>query len=856
MEKSITVKNLVKVYKTGSNQSVTALNGVSFSLPEKGMVFVLGKSGCGKSTLLNILGGLDHPTDGEVFIGGEKIDYSVESHLDAYRNEDVGFIFQDNNLLEDFNIKDNIKMSLTARNISVTDAEIDRVLKKVGLENVSEKMPKELSGGQKQRVSIARALIKKPKIMLADEPTGNLDSENSARIFGLLKKLSETNLVLIVTHDLDSAYVYGDRIIELKDGSIVKDVEKVEEFDLEKVKENYEKAVNRSFIRHIDGNSAKEEKRASSRKPHPGLSTKNAFHITLTWLKHGTASVIVAVLLLSVALAGFGVINTLSLFNYDTALYNSLSDTQTQTLMLVKGKINEENFSVDVKNEAFTYSELDALREKYSNVYKHIPLSYTFEKFQNVATSAYDNRINGVCESNAFTDEKTLKNFYGAKLIAGDYPKVSDQRIELLISDRLADSILFFGTTLGDETVYPNSSYSSLVGKDFSDGAIEYRIAGIYTCRYSDLIKDKNDNFAAEIEKSKKADLNFAKNYVYQVALAAENAIKTYATNSYVLQLTVDFKSEDDDVFFSYDVFFAGAEKKSEISAMALKYRSSVVFAENYDDSRIADECMVISYGKYLEIFDRYEFDGDGNLKSKFSDLKPSDINDLKLTEKISDTETKTYVVAGVYNDTANIPDVIFVSPATKAEYIKRCVVISAIYVGTDGNDVKNVIKYGKDNDIILNSPATEKLITFYGVFIAVKDTLDLALVVLLIFVTALMFAVIAKNVGERKKDIGILRSLGANGKDVTKIFLIYDAFYIISSSITSLALYFVANKIVNAILCNGFNATFSLLATNPLSLTFMFLLCLVVITVSSLIPIIRYTKMAPISVIRNTDDN
>ena len=229
----LTVKDLTKIYSNGTT-SVTALNSVNFTLADKGFVFITGKSGCGKTTLLSIIGGLDSATNGTVICDGNDLGQFNHKDFDNYRNTYLGFIFQDYCLIDDLNVYQNIELALTLKGENLTHKEkdtlIEEALKSVDLDiHIKNRFVKELSGGQKQRIAIARALIKNPKLILADEPTGNLDSKTSKKILKLLKKLSKDRLVLIVSHNADDARTYADRIIEFADGEIISDISRSQE---------------------------------------------------------------------------------------------------------------------------------------------------------------------------------------------------------------------------------------------------------------------------------------------------------------------------------------------------------------------------------------------------------------------------------------------------------------------------------------------------------------------------------------------------------------------------------------------------------------------------------------------------
>ena len=217
------VTNLYKTYPIKKGEKVHALKGVSFDLPDTGMVAILGKSGCGKSTLLNILGGLDRFDSGDVECFGKSLKSLSRKELDDYRNSCVGFVFQEYHLIPELHVGDNIALALQLQGQTDAEEKVQAVLKQVDLVGYEKRKIEELSGGQKQRVAIARALVKDPKIIFADEPTGALDSHTGERILQILKGIAQERLVVLVTHDREFAEKYGDRVIELEDGLVIGD---------------------------------------------------------------------------------------------------------------------------------------------------------------------------------------------------------------------------------------------------------------------------------------------------------------------------------------------------------------------------------------------------------------------------------------------------------------------------------------------------------------------------------------------------------------------------------------------------------------------------------------------------------
>ena len=218
------IRNIVKDYETGS-ETVHALKGVSIAFRESELVSILGQSGCGKTTLLNIIGGLDQYTSGDLIINGQSTKQYKSADWDIYRNHSVGFIFQSYNLIPHQSVLSNVELALTLSGVSKAERRrrAKEALEKVGLGNQLNKRPNQMSGGQMQRVAIARALVNDPDILLADEPTGALDSETSIQIMELVKEIAKDRLVIMVTHNPELAEKYSTRIVKLLDGRIVGD---------------------------------------------------------------------------------------------------------------------------------------------------------------------------------------------------------------------------------------------------------------------------------------------------------------------------------------------------------------------------------------------------------------------------------------------------------------------------------------------------------------------------------------------------------------------------------------------------------------------------------------------------------
>ena len=383
------VVNLTKIYKTKGGVTVKALDNVSVTFPETGMVFLLGKSGSGKSTLLNVCGGLDAPTSGEIIVKGRSSKNFSQSDFDSYRNTFIGFIFQEYNILNEFSVEDNIALALELQGKSKDKKAIAQLLEDIDLTGYAKRKPNTLSGGQKQRIAIARALIKAPQIIMADEPTGALDSNTGKQVLDTLKKLSKTKLVIVVSHDREFAEEYGDRIIELKDGQILSDVSKTCE-EQRAISENVTFIGNtisvksgaklsdkefgeiRAFLKNIQGDvmimggeqevqafrtaahitdngqkevfrdtdvdsienktySAKESKFIRSRLP-----ARHSFKIGVSGLKTKPIRLFFTILLCTVAFVLFGLASTMTFYDSAATFKQSFIESNLQTVRAVK----------------------------------------------------------------------------------------------------------------------------------------------------------------------------------------------------------------------------------------------------------------------------------------------------------------------------------------------------------------------------------------------------------------------------------------------------------------------------------------------------------------------------------------
>ncbi len=546
------IKNLTKVYKPKKGQPVTALSDVTLTFPKKGMVFLLGKSGSGKSTLLNLLGGLDSFDKGEILISGQKTDRFRGKDFDSYRNTLVGFIFQEYNVLEEFTVGANIALALELQGKKATDEEIAAILEEVDLAGFGNRRPGELSGGQKQRVAIARALVKKPKIIMADEPTGALDSATGRQILDTLKKLSREKLVIVVSHDREFAENYGDRIIELADGKVISD----EEFECApqafseggitygegeifvpasyRLTEEDREQINAYLAAMEEGKTLAIRSRAKSRKRkrteenegelvseslslvRSRLPWKAAFRIGRGALNHKKFRLVMTILLSCVAFGLFGLADTFGAYDHITTCVESIADSRvTYASVQRREKVWED---VNGKEEYYMTDggrlhekELSEIREKtgvkmegvfapYNTDLSFSHLYDTNAEFTKSDMHIYPYEFNGFS-----TFKEDVLQEMDMPLVAGRMPQ--GER-EAVISTYICETFMIGGFSVTDaqgKTTYAKiSSPEDMLNRVLTVAGNEFTVVGVVKAgfdsrRYHSLTEERKDPSTADL---------------------------------------------------------------------------------------------------------------------------------------------------------------------------------------------------------------------------------------------------------------------------------------------------------------------------------------------------------------------
>lgn len=521
----IELKNATKLYKSKHRGECLAVDHLSFSLPDRGLVFILGKSGSGKSTLLNLIGGLDGLTEGEILVDGNPFSRFSPAEQDHYRNLYVGFVFQDFCLLDGLTVADNVRLSNDLLGTD-NDAAVDECLAAVGLSEHGKRYPRELSGGQCQRVAIARALVKSPRLILADEPTGNLDSKTAAQILTLLQKLSRDRLVLIVSHNASDAARYGDRIIELSDGCIIRDVERSDtaaaplisdreitlpratpltETELQAINEKIKEKgvrITQAADPFVPTRPVVPVEQRSIGRP-KRMRPSTAWRLMSMLSKGGYLGTAVTALVLAVLLLLFTFAQAFSFFDSTPLLREAMANGDGKSFLLHKGYYGDTPLDTSLKIDLAVKVTEEDLAAFYEAGYEGkiyplytTPVLYKYKEgrdrleygeLSNTAvdyTSPYAQSGRGVLA----TDREFLEKLYGKdgelSLLVGTLDAHSAEQ-GIYITDYAADCILYYNKDLIKEG---QQRYHSLLFTSYMRACVVGVIETGYRERYAELI--------------------------------------------------------------------------------------------------------------------------------------------------------------------------------------------------------------------------------------------------------------------------------------------------------------------------------------------------------------------------------
>ena len=854
----IQIKNCSKIYE--GKVKTYALDNVSLSLPDKGMVFIIGKSGSGKSTLLNIIAGFDKPSKGDISVCKKSLKKLSNKQLDYYRNSTIGFVFQDFCLVEPFTVYQNIRMSFDFMRKWGRKKRIDPILESVGLKGFGRRYPKELSAGQKQRVAIARSLAKNPRIILADEPTGNLDSKTTVQILDLMKDISKDRLVIIVSHNKEDAYKYADRIIELSNGGVLSDKIRNENFEFDekegrkeiilpskgrlsdeqltyinnKIKDKKGKVNLRKSVEEFIDN----EEKISSKKDDISFKTnmgifKNLKYSFMFFKGHFLSlflTIFIIVFLTTVLSVSIQFGNYNGKYQYNEVIENINLDGLTirSTEVNELGEDDIPLYSLPFKDENI----YDLANKKKANVYDVCKFPFNFLNTKTVAislmnTSTLKNGCLTYLDSCVICDEDYIRDLFSDEygnfiLLAGSIKENSDG---IIITDFVANSFLH---------LFPNynfDSYNSIVNNDFLMKNYGFKVDAIvytnYLEKYKDLLKDIDQN---------KTELTVEHSGLFDKLLYEYGVV--YSTNPNFRDVySKNLVNANMNAIYLRSVSFVSDEYEYDSGTTLLTF------------ANLKEDSIWLTYGLYNNLFgtsisanDKSEF------VSRDVHIKINDGNGGVVLDKV-------FKITNVYQTSVKG---IYISKSYQKEIIDKSIFISAVKVV--GEDLDDIVTYSLNNGLYVCSSRIGIVTKAIDVIRVFSKLFDLLFIIMIVAIAILIIINAMNLINKNIYNIGICRSMGAH---IGEIGIIYGVqmivFGVLIIGLSLLADYFTTNAI-NYLIVNNISKFLSVpgvseityIYFNPLITNYCSGVIVTLIIITIIMPIIIVRKKNPVDIIKS----
>ena len=783
------LKNIKKTYVSG-DEKVEALKGINIEFRKSEFVSILGQSGCGKTTLLNIIGGLDRYTSGDLIINGKSTKDFKDRDWDAYRNYSVGFVFQSYNLIGHQTVLSNVELALTISGVSRKERKqrAIKALEEVGLKEQIHKKPNQLSGGQMQRVAIARALVNNPDIILADEPTGALDTKTSVQVMEILKKISKDKLIIMVTHNPELAEKYSSRIIKILDGKITDDSDPIEHQKEEKNKDTKKRRTSMKFLTAL-------------RLSLNNLMTKKGRTILTSFA--GSIGIIGIALILAISTGVQNYINKVeedTLSSYPITIEESTVDMSSLMQSMsgentdnAENKEEEKVYSADIMNDMITTLSNKKQSNNLKELKKYLDdgdneitknsnsIKYGYDLNINLYRANTDNeivRVNPSTVMNAFgmgdmieaQNNSAMSSVFGSSMMTN-----TDICFEMLDNQQLLESQ--YDLVKGN---WPKQ-YNEVVLVLKEDGRIDD-----YTL-YSLGLKDQSelkDKWKA-VENGEKLDENQeSTSYSYDDLLNLQFKL-LLNSDYYQKQNGLWVNKEDDDNYLKEKINNAetvkvvGIIKQNEQSAVSTSVTSGIGYTkqlkeyvvEKSNDAQIVKEQKE---NKDVNVFSGLKFPTDEDTSSmenltteqrmamsKLSSEEIAKMMEAYSANKDSSYEKNLQKLGAVDIDT---PTSISIYPK---DFESKDKISSAIeeYNQKQRDD-------GKEENTISYTDIVGTMMKSVSQIINTISYVLIAFVAISLIVSSIMIGIITYiSVLERTKEIGILRAIGASKKDISRVF-------------------------------------------------------------------------------------
>ena len=876
----IEIKNLTKIYDK-SKMVVKALDDVSLVLPDKGLVFVLGKSGSGKSTFLNMLGGLDNLTSGDIVLNGVSLSRLNGDELDSYRNNYIGIIYQNFNLFPNETVKENILTSSIISNKKIEEKDVQDILQKLDLKEKENVLVKNLSGGQKQRVAIGRALIKNPEMILADEPTGNLDSRTTKTIFDTLKKIAKDKLVVVISHDTKSAENYADRIIKLSDGKIISDEVKNHKY-VEPDKKALlipagSKITNESLTqinKYLKKHDLKLEKETKQFVPfkgevettkQPPVFNKNThffklgMKVSFKFFKNVVASFLVTLIMLTFIIGALSLSQSFVQFDSTSAVSQIADSFDSRSYILNKAysyyndpKDINKDYSIQV-----TEKDIQAFKDGgyTGNIYKiyNTPTITTPYNLNNevgkVTSLGHGQLYTGIYSRTSLgtvvCDYDYLKQLFGElDVVAGSLYNLENED-DLIVTDYFADSLLYLDKITQINAFISEDAhdpYQKIVNVKLFN---RYRIGAVintgYKERYErlftymDRVEREPQNARKIQEEIRKSqifttfydELNSVLNYTYSInPNFQEDYIRQNNTAMWVRNANISYQEDVDPVTYSQNAYF-------------------------YKNDQLEANSIVMNIHTYNSIFGTNLADAsDPNFK-----VKEIVFSNYEVSQDTTEPPRKqlTLKIVGVAD---NIGDNSCIGYLDEESYFNFSLDALYCYALAFDNVDESFILYSVGNDIYFYS----SLIAFGSIF-KICDIIDIFSDIFVFIVIALMIValimIVSHNIRTVKKNqyrIGVYKSMGCPSKVFVLSCFVDTALLVATTLISSTVCVLLLNQYVNQILISSFSkfvssnviSNFVFVSFSLPNLLIYVAVILVVSIISLLAPILYLRKLKP----------
>lgn len=783
------LKNIKKTYVSG-DEKVEALKGINIEFRKSEFVSILGQSGCGKTTLLNIIGGLDRYTSGDLIINGKSTKDFKDRDWDAYRNYSVGFVFQSYNLIGHQTVLSNVELALTISGVSRKERKqrAIKALEEVGLKEQIHKRPNQLSGGQMQRVAIARALVNNPDIILADEPTGALDTKTSVQVMEILKKISKDKLIIMVTHNPELAEKYSSRIIKILDGKITDDSDPIEHQKEEKKKDTKKRRTSMKFLTAL-------------RLSLNNLMTKKGRTILTSFA--GSIGIIGIALILAISTGVQNYINKVeedTLSSYPITIEESTVDMSSlMQSMSGENTDNTENkeegkaYSADIMNDMITTLSNKKQSNNLKELKKYLDdgdneitknsnsIKYGYDLNINLYRANTDNeivRVNPSTVMNAFgmgdmieaQNNSAMSSVFGSSMMTN-----TDICFEMLDNQQLLESQ--YDLVKGS---WPKQ-YNEVVLVLKEDGRIDD-----YTL-YSLGLKDQSklkDKWKA-VENGEKLDENQeSTSYSYDDLLNLQFKL-LLNSDYYQKQNGLWVNKEDDDNYLKEKINNAetvkvvGIIKQNEQSAVSTSVTSGIGYTKQLKE-------YVVEKSNDAQIVKEQKENKDVNV---FSGLKFPTDEDTSSTENLT-TEQRMAMSKLSSEEIAKMMEAY--SANKDASYEKNLQKLGAVDIDTptsisiypkdfeSKDKISSAIEEynqkqrddGKEENTISYTDIVGTMMKSVSQIINTISYVLIAFVAISLIVSSIMIGIITYiSVLERTKEIGILRAIGASKKDISRVF-------------------------------------------------------------------------------------